>query len=183
MSLHSVTTTNALNRFMQDANAMSALQGISTLNYSTGQYAGFNMSIFDNNSDFSTGAFSNSTYGSNSFLGLTAGKTTSVNIPTSMKQLGEGKYGSSIIDNFFTSMQSVALGQDPPLSIFEQRLNSYLPDEYKIGPGKMLGDYSNFFNTDSVASNQNSTTGYNVFSSNVKTGGLSKASDLMSFLA
>lgn len=183
MSLHSVTTTNALNNFMKNTEAMSALQSINGKNDYTGKYTGFSLSIFDNNSNFSTGAFSSNSFGSNSFLGLTAGKTTSVNIPTSISQLGQGKYGSSIVDNFYTSIQHVGLGQDAPFSIFEQRLNSYLPDEYKIGPGKMLGDYSNFFNTDSVASNQNSSTGYNVFSSKIKTGGLSKASDLMSFLA
>lgn len=46
--------------------------------------------------------------------------------------------GTSIIGNFYTSIQSVALGEYAPTSIAEQRLNYHLPVNQQSKPGATL---------------------------------------------
>jgi len=151
---------------------LSVLNGISTKNSYTNEYTGFNCnSIFNNSSGIQGSGSScayNPTFGLSGNDGLNRNKpysTISTTIPTSVSQYADGQYGSSLMGNFLTSLQSVALGQYAPTSVFEQRLNYTLPFDQQNKPGSMLGDYSNYFNTDSVAKNKNSTTGYNVFGS------------------
>ena len=187
MNLLSSAGTRALNNFYNGVNQqgqsnLSVLQNMSVYNSYTGKNHGFNMSIFNNQSgigssqlqgggssygtSFGTQLFNRNSYGRTGNDGLNrngAYSTPSTTIPTSVKQYGNGQYGSSLMGNFMTSIQHVAVGQYPPTSVFEQRLNYTLNYDQQAKPGSMLGNYSNFFNTDSVANNQNSTTGYNVF--------------------
>jgi len=200
MNLLSSASTNSLNNFYNNSTQwnkytnsyqsnVDILKGISTYNSATNSYTGFSMSIFSNSSGIGRSSFSsnyssynnptinkngyNSTFGRTGNDGLNYNRpyaTSQTTIPTSVTQYGNGKYGSSLMGNFITSIQHVGLGQYAPTSVFEQRLNYTLPYEQQAKPGSRLGDTSDFFNTDSVAKNQNSTTGYNVFSTNQSTG-------------
>ncbi|MDD3593158.1 MAG: hypothetical protein PHX18_00850 [Candidatus Gastranaerophilales bacterium] len=54
-------------------------------------------------------------------------------------------FGSSLIDNFYTSIQNVALGDYAPTSILEQRQNYYKAFEDQAKPGKMKGLNHDYF--------------------------------------
>ena len=209
-NLLSNTGTNALNNFyngtysqknkytgVYDSN-LSILSGISTKNSYTNTYTGFATSsifanssgIAQNNSFISTCNCGSMETGSDGLNRRGALNIKSSAIPKTDNPYANGNYGASIVGNYFTSIQNVALGQYAPTSVFEQRLNYHLDYSDQKKPGSMLGVYTNYFDIDSVSNNANNVTGYNVFSSkttqastNIKAAGAKTVSELMSVLA
>lgn len=174
--------TNYQNTYQQNAytgeyqSYMDVLGGISTAD-AYGNYHGFSSSIFTNSSGIQQQQRSSSLYGSNNWQSGKDGINrrgavdrqwaNSATIPTSENPYGNGAFGASIIDNYFTSIQSVSMGQYAPTSVFEQRLNYHMSYDQQNKPGSMLGNYSNYMNIDSVYTNAtDKNSGYN-YSSNL----------------
>jgi len=181
---------------------LSVLQSISTSNSYLNQNTGFAVSsIFSNssgieqNSSYSNTCCNSSWQTGNDGLNRRGALSLrSSTVPLTDNPYPNGKYGSSIVGNYYTSIQNVALGQYAPTSVFEQRLNYHLDFDEQRKPGSMLGNFTNYFDVDSVANNANNVTGYNVFSSASKTSytqtnaaqkacSAKTVSELMSFLA
>ena len=152
----------------------SNLTGISTKNTYTNSNAGFDTgSIFSNSSgiqgSYYTTDYSASNYwqlgddGLNRNGAVSRYHTTLSAIPTSSKDYTKSPYGASLIGNYCTSIQSVALGQYAPTSVFEQRLNYHLNYADQNKPGAFLGSSINYFDADSVANNKSPNSNYNVF--------------------
>jgi len=181
MNLLSNAGTEALSSLQSSKS--SILSTVSTKNTATGTYTGFNSS-----SIFSTSSGLSDSYGSSYSSSPYSGNTTGLEnywqlgndglnrrgavdpyltklsaIPTSEKDYLKSDYGSSLSGNYCTSLQSVALGQYAPTSVFEQRLNYHLDYEDQRKPGQLSNSSSNYFNTDSVAYNTSNTSNYNVF--------------------
>jgi len=200
--------TQALNAFQQNAEHQKNLAGISTYNsYTKANHGFYGQSIFSNSSGITNSRYNSGYYGNFSGDttnywqlgndGLNRGGavsrylTTRVSLPTSEKDYARGSFGSSLIGNFCTSIQDVALGQNAPTSVFEQRLNYHLDFKDQNKAGDFLGSSVNYFNTESVANNQSPNSNYNVFATNTSTGNSSykkaasaqNVSSLMSLLA
>ena len=177
-NLLSSAGTQALAAY-QSSEHYSNLSGISTKNTYTNANCGFNSGSIFNNSSGIQGAYNSGYYGKYSGdttnywqLGddglnrngaISRYLTTRSAIPSSEKDYVKGDYGASLIGNYCTSIQSVALGQYAPTSVFEQRLNYHLDYADQNKPGAFLGSSSNYFNTDSVANNKSPNSNYNVF--------------------
>ena len=152
------------------------LGGVSTAD-AYGNYHGFSSSIFSNSSGIQQQGGFSSSYGGNSWQSGKDGLNrrgavdrmwaNSATIPTSSNPYPNAAYGSSIVDNYLTSIQSVALGQHAPTSVFEQRLNYHMDYGQQNKPGSMFGNFSNYMNIDAVYDNAtNPNSGYN-YSSNL----------------
>ena len=181
-TLLSSAGTQALQTFQSNQSNMYYLGTVATENSYTKQTNGFdNKSIFANSSGVDSsysgnGALSgnfNTSYASNPYRGsdglnrrgaISYYDTRGCSIPRSVNEYQNGVYGSSLMGNYLTSIQSVALGQYAPTSVFEQRLNYHLDYADQRKPGSMLGNYSNYFDTESVANNKSQTSNYNVYS-------------------
>ena len=103
----------------------------------------------------STNTSSGQTTGASIFTKGYASATESVY--NSQKIFAASGNGASMMDCFFNSMNSVALGQDAPKSVFEQRLELLMGHEIQTS-GTMLGDYSNYFSTSSSPAGASAST-------------------------
>ena len=198
-NLLSNSGTNALKNYLNTSTTNSYTKQTQTYtSILSGITGGFDSgSIFSNSSGIQQNSSYSNTYNGNSWQtgndGLNrrgAVNTNTSTVPQTDNPYAGGVYGSSIVGNYYTSIQSVALGQYAPTSVFEQRLNYHLDYSEQNKPGSMLGDYSNYFNVDSVAYNTSLSSGYNIFgTSSTKSANISKAvsaqtvSSLMSLLA
>ena len=144
--LLSGTGTQALQNFMSNSTYTTALNNVSGYNSYTGKNHGFNTgSIFSN----SVGNETTSSLMSNMQLtGMQPGKSSSI--------FSQGGFGTSLVGNYYNSINNVALGQGAPTSVFEQRLaysmglsevpQAYYPD----------GNYSDEFSLGTTAGSSKS---------------------------
>ena len=165
--------------------ALQQFQSATSTNKYTGQTVN-NLGIlnsidggFANTSIFSNNASVTANYGNSSnYLGLTSHNYTAKTLDAGMLPGGTScswdakistfqRNGSSVIGNYYNSISNVALGQDAPTSVFEQRLN--LAGIQTNKPGSMLGNFNNYYDVD--------TSGY------TKAASANSVSSLMSMLA
>jgi len=226
-TLQSFSSTYSYNIYTKSYQSYTdILNGISIKNSYTGEYCGFNMaSIFSSSTGTSnstayssTGTYSNlysnsysSSYSNGSSYtanlsgndGLNRRGALSWNsssIPTKSSSWLTGNYGSSFIGNMYTSLQTSALGNYSPTSVFEQRLNYHLDYADQKKPGETLGLTKSYLGLTSSSKTSSSydnaiASSYNVFASSnsdkagsgtakdvtaVKSG---KVSEMMSLLA
>ena len=139
-NLFSNTTAQALQRYLSNQTYTDALATINTKNLANNGSYGFDYSRIFSSASSSTDASI-----------FTKGYATATDRAlNSQKLYSASGNGASMIDCYYNSMNSVALGQDAPKSVFEQRLELMIGQEIQTS-GTMLGDYSNYFSSSTSA--------------------------------
>ena len=139
-NLFSNTTAQAMQRYMNNQTYTDALATVNTKNLANNQSFGFDYSRIFSSASTSTDASI-----------FTKGYATATDRALNSSKLYTASgNGASMIDCYFNSMNSVALGQDAPKSVFEQRLELMIGHEIQTS-GTMLGDYSNYFSSSTSA--------------------------------
>ena len=138
-NLFSNTTAQAMQAYMNNQTYTDALATVNTKNLANNNYYGFDYSrIFSSASSGVTGAS----------IFSKGYETATERVYNTQKLMASSKNGASMMDCLYNSMNSIALGQDKPKSIFEQRLELMVGHDIQTS-GTMLGDYSNYFSTSS----------------------------------
>ncbi len=160
--LLSSTGTQSLQAVGSNKTYAAALQNVSGYNSYTGQNHGFAInSIFSNSAG-------NDAYKAFELTGMIPGMSSSL--------YSKGGFGSSLVGNYYTSLNNVGLGQGTPSTIFEQRLaySMGLPEVPKsYYPEGNFSDEFSLGSTPGVTSKSGSSV-YDVF--NTKTTGSSTLS-------
>ncbi len=116
---------------------------------------------------------------------ITRYQTNRNSVSTAPNPFLNGSAGSSVMANFYASIQSVSLGQYAPTSVFEQRLNYHLDYADQRKPGESLSFTESHFDSRTSTSNifSDTSTGSGVNGSNLsKAATASSVSQLMSLL-